>query len=59
MRNLAGLLALGFSLTPEAQAVQAAWNPEDDLTMQCIAGGMPGVMTRVSAPHPIDFVQHA
>ena len=25
--------------------------------MQCIAGGMPGVMTRVSAPHPIDFVQ--
>ena len=44
-------------LTPEARAVQAAWNEADDLTMQCIAGGMPGVMTRVSAPHPIDFVQ--
>ena len=44
-------------LTPEAQAVQAAWDSADDLTMQCIAGGMPGAMTRVSAPHPIDFVQ--
>ena len=44
-------------LTPEAQAVQAAWTAADDLTMQCVAGGMPGVMTRVSAPHPIDFVQ--
>ncbi|MDE0005911.1 MAG: DUF6152 family protein [Rhodospirillaceae bacterium] len=44
-------------LTPEAQAAQAAWTEENDLTMQCIAGGMPGVMTRVSAPHPIDFVQ--
>ncbi len=44
-------------LTPEAQAVQAGWNAADDLTMQCVAGGMPGVMTRVSAPHPIDFVQ--
>ena len=44
-------------LTPAAQAVRAAWNEADDLTMQCIAGGMPGVMTRVSAPHPIDFVQ--
>ena len=44
-------------LTPEAQAVQAAWSEADDLTVQCIAGGMPGVMTRVSAPHPIDFVE--
>lgn len=44
-------------LTPDAQAVQAAWNAADDLTMQCVAGGMPGVMTRVSAPHPIDFVR--
>ena len=44
-------------LTPAAQAVQAAWDEADDLTMQCVAGGMPGVMTRVSAPHPIDFVR--
>ena len=44
-------------LTPAARAVQAAWDEADDLTMQCVAGGMPGVMSRVSAPHPIDFVQ--
>ena len=44
-------------LTPEAKAVQEAWSEADDLTMQCVTGGMPGVMSRVSAPHPIDFVE--
>jgi hypothetical protein len=44
-------------LTPEALESSSAWTREDDLTLKCIAGGMPAVMTRLSAPHPIDFVE--
>jgi len=44
-------------LTPSASAAEEAWDPADHLTLQCVAGGMPGVMTRVPAPHPIDFTE--
>lgn len=44
-------------LTSAARAAQDAWDPADHLTLQCVAGGMPAVMTRVPAPHPIDFVE--
>lgn len=44
-------------LTPAARAAEQAWDPEDHLTLRCVAGGMPGVMTRVPAPHPIDFTE--
>ena len=45
-------------LMPAARDARAAWDPADNLTMQCVAGGMPGVMTRTSAPHPVDFREH-
>lgn len=44
-------------LTASARSALEAWDPADHLTHQCVAGGMPGVMTRVPAPHPVDFVQ--
>ena len=44
-------------LTPAALEASSAWTREDDLTLQCIAGGMPAVMTRLSAPHPMDLVE--
>lgn len=51
----------GFSsdlpLTPEALEASSAWTQAEDLTLQCIAGGMPAVMTRLSAPHPMDLVE--
>lgn len=45
-------------LTSAARNARAAWDPADNLTMQCVAGGMPGVMTRTPAPHPVDFTEH-
>lgn len=44
-------------LTPAANEASSAWTRADDLTLQCVAGGMPAVMSRLSAPHPIDFVE--
>jgi len=44
-------------LIASARAAQASWDPVDHLTLKCVAGGMPGVMTRVPAPHPIDFTE--
>ena len=44
-------------LTPEAIEASSAWTRADDLTLQCVAGGMPAVMTRLSAPHPMDLVE--
>ena len=43
-------------LTASARAALEAWDPADHLTHQCVAGGMPAVMERVPAPHPIDFI---
>ncbi len=56
LRRQAGGFPSELPLTPQARAVQAAFDEADNLTNQCITGGMPGVMTRVSAPHPINFV---
>jgi len=44
-------------LTPDAREASSAWTQANDPTLKCISGGMPGVMTRLSGPHPMDFVQ--
>ena len=44
-------------LTPEARQASSDWTVADDLSIQCIAGGMPAVMIRLSGPHPMDFVE--
>jgi hypothetical protein len=43
-------------LTSAARAARAAWDPANDVTMQCISSGMPAAM-RLSPPHPIDLTE--
>ncbi len=57
LRDGRGGFPSDLPLTPEALEASSAWTRADDLTLRCIAGGMPAVMTRLSAPHPMDFVE--
>jgi len=44
-------------LTLAAREASSGRTQAENPTLQCIGGGMPGVMARVSGPHPIDFVE--
>ena len=57
MREEPGGFPVDLPLTPTASNAQASWNTADDLTRNCLVGGMPGVMMRISGPHPLDFTE--
>ncbi|MGI9259378.1 MAG: DUF6152 family protein [Gammaproteobacteria bacterium] len=57
LRDQAGRFPSDLPLTPEAREASSDWTEADSLSIQCIAGGMPAVMSRLSGPHPMDFVE--
>ena len=57
LRDRPGWFPDDLPLTSEAREASSSWTVADDLSMQCIAGGMPAVMNRLSGPHPMDFVE--
>ncbi|HEY5624377.1 MAG TPA: DUF6152 family protein [Gammaproteobacteria bacterium] len=56
LRRGRGGFAPNLPLTAAARDAASDHAEADNPNARCIAGGMPAVMTRVSAPHPIDFV---
>lgn len=58
MREARGGFSDELPLTASARSARAAWDSADDLTANCVAGGMPGVMMRLGSPHPIELVEN-